>query len=105
MWIITENKLKAFWKRHPDAQAPLLAWIKEIEVARHENPAQVRAKHGSADFVKDMVIFDIGGNKYRLIVRFRYARLAAIPPLNGIAYVLFIGTHKEYDAVDVEALV
>jgi hypothetical protein len=50
------------------------------------------------------VIFDIGGNKYRLIVRFRYARPSAKPPLNGIALVKFIGTHQEYDAIDVEKL-
>ncbi len=56
------------------------------------------------DFVKDKVIFDIGGNKYRLIVRFRYGNPSAVPPLNGIARVLFIGTHAEYDALDVAAL-
>ncbi|HVH45448.1 MAG TPA: type II toxin-antitoxin system HigB family toxin [Labilithrix sp.] len=104
MWIIKESQLKEFWKTYPDAQGPLVAWIKEIDAARYENPAQVRAKHGSADFVKDKVIFDIGGNKYRLFVRLRYAQPAATPPLNGIVYVLFIGTHKEYDALDVAAL-
>jgi hypothetical protein len=46
----------------------------------------------------------IGGNKYRLIARIRYARAAATPPLHGIVYVLFIVTHKEYDALDVGAL-
>ncbi len=104
MWILKESTLKAFWQRHPDAQGPLLAWINEIETARHENPAQIKAKHGSADFVKDKVVFDIGGNKYRLIVRFRYARPSARPPLNGIALVVFVGTHKEYDALDVASL-
>jgi mRNA interferase HigB len=104
MWIINENQLKSFWKRYRDAQGPLLAWIREIDAARYENPAQVRAKHGAADFVKDKVIFDIGGNKYRLIVRFKYARPAATPPLNGIAFVLFVGTHREYDALDGETL-
>ena len=45
-----------------------------------------------------------GGNKYRLVVRFRYARPSAKPALNGIAYVRFIGTHEEYDDLDVQAL-
>jgi mRNA interferase HigB len=104
MWIIKESQLKEFYRRHADAKAPLVAWMKEIDAARYENPAQVKARHGQADFVKDKVIFDIGGNKYRLITRIRYARAAAIPPLNGIVRVLFIGTHKEYDALDVGAL-
>ena len=104
MWIVKESQLKEFWRLYPDAQGPLVAWIKEVEAARYQNPAQVRAKHGSADFIKDKVVFDIGGNKYRLIVCFKYARLAATPPLNGIARILFIGTHKEYDALDVAAL-
>jgi mRNA interferase HigB len=65
---------------------------------------QVKNRHRSADFVKDKVIFDVGGNKYRLIVRFRYARPSSKPPLNGIALVKFIGTHQEYDAIDVEKL-
>lgn len=104
MWIVKETQLKDFWKRCPDAKGPLAAWIREIEAARYENPAQLKARHGSADFVKDKVIFDIGGNKYRLIVRFRYARSSAVPPLNGIAYILFVGTHADYNNVDVPNL-
>ena len=104
MWIIKESQLKEFWKRHPDAKGALLAFIKEIEAARYESPAEVKAKHRSADFVKDKVIFNVGGNKYRLIVRFKYARPSAVPPLNGIAFVLFVGTHEEYDKLDVAAL-
>ena len=104
MWIIKESQLKDFWRRHPAARGPLLAWIREIEAARHATPAQIRARHASADFVGDKVVFDIGGNKYRLVVRFRYARPRATPPLNGIAYVLFVGTHEQYDALDVAAL-
>jgi mRNA interferase HigB len=104
MWLLTASLLIQFWKRHPDEKGPLLAFIKEIEAARYESPAEVKAKHRSADFVKDKVIFNVGGNKYRLIVRFKYARPSAVPPLNGIAFVLFVGTHEEYDKLDVAAL-
>jgi mRNA interferase HigB len=103
MCIIKESSLKEFYRRHADAKAPLVAWMKEIDVARYENPAQLKARHRQADFVKDKVVFDIGGNKYRLIARIRYVRAMASPPLHGIVYVLFIGTHKEYDALDVGA--
>jgi|SRR5579859_1419770 len=104
MWIIKESTLKTFYRAHPDAQGPLVAWIKEIEAARYENPAQLKAKHGSADFVGKVVVFDIGGNRYRLIAQFRYANNRTTPPRHGIAYVLFVGTHHEYDALDVAAL-
>lgn len=104
MWLLTASLLIRFWKRHLDAKGPLLAFIKEIEAARYANPAEVKARHRSADFVKDKVIFNIGGNKYRLIVRFKYARPSAVPPLNGIAFVVFVGTHEEYDRLDVAAL-
>jgi len=104
MWIVKESQLKEFWKRYPAARGPPHAWIKEIEAARHENPAQIRAAHRSADFIGNKVIFNIGGNKYRLIVRIRYASPRAKPPLNGIVRVLFIGTHEEYNAIDVRTL-
>ena len=104
MWLLTASMLVQFWRRFPDARGPLLALIKEFEAARYENTAQIRARHRSADFVGDKVIFNVGGHKYRLIIRFRYARPSAVPPLNGIAFVLFVGTHEEYDKLDVAAL-
>jgi mRNA interferase HigB len=54
--------------------------------------------------VGDKVVFDIGGNKYRLIVRIKYAKLDVQPSLNGIVFVLFVGTHKQYDRLNVAAL-
>jgi mRNA interferase HigB len=101
VWILEERTLKRFWKKHREAKGPLAAWIREVEAARWERPADVRAAHRTADFVRDKVIFNIGGNKFRLVVRVKYARPSAKPPLNGIAFILFIGTHEEYDAIDV----
>lgn len=104
MWILEQRTLKRFWIKHRDAKGPLVAWIKEVDAARWETPAEIRAAHRTADFVRDKVIFDIGGNKYRLIVRMKYADRKAKPPLNGIAFILFIGTHEDYDEIDVAAL-
>ncbi len=104
MWIIEERQLKSFYRKHRDARTPLVAWMKEIDAARYETPAQLKARHRRAGFVGDKVIFDIGGNKYRLIARIQYARAEPPPPLNGIARILFIGTHREYDQLDVGAL-
>lgn len=105
MWIIKASTLKEFFRTHPGARGPLVAWIKEIEAARYETPAQLKARYGSADFVGKVVVFNVGGNKYRLIAQFRYADTRTTPALRGIAYVLFIGTHEEYDGIeDVAAL-
>jgi mRNA interferase HigB len=93
-----------FIHRYPDAEQSLLAWLSEIEAAHYENPAQLRQRHGSADFVGDRVVFDIGGNKYRLVVRVIYADLQVDPPLKGIVFILFLGTHKQYDRIDVAKL-
>jgi mRNA interferase HigB len=60
-------------------------------------PSDVRRHYRSADFVgDDRVIFDIGGNKYRLIVHMSYRR--------QIAFIKFIGTHKQYDRIDAAAV-
>jgi mRNA interferase HigB len=104
VWILEERTLKAFWKKHPGARGPLAAWIREINSARYSTPIELKARHGAADFVGDKVIFDIGGNKYRLIIRIKYAKLNVRPPLNGIAFILFVGTHEQYDAIDVATL-
>jgi mRNA interferase HigB len=104
VWILEERTLKRFWRTHRDAKGPLVAWIREIEAARWEKPADVRAAHRTADFVGDKVVLNIGGNKYRLIVRIKYAKRSARPPLNGITFILFIGTHEDYDDVDVTEL-
>jgi mRNA interferase HigB len=75
-----------------DAKQPLLAWARIIEHADWSNPAQVKELFGSADFVGDRIIFNIGGNKYRLIVAAKFAY--------RIFYVRFVGTHEEYDSIE-----
>ncbi len=61
--------------------------------ADRATPADVKPAYGNASIVgNDRVVFNIGGNRYRLIVRFDYAR--------RIGHVRFLGTHAEYDAID-----
>lgn len=92
--ILSRRTLREFWKRHPDAEQPLRLWCAMVEKARWDGPAVVRAQFGSADFVAgDRAVFDIKGNRYRLVVHVRY-RL-------HLVFVRFIGTHSEYDRVDV----
>jgi mRNA interferase HigB len=94
MRIIAKRTLREFWIRYPDAEDPLLAWYREVEKEDWSNPAQVKQKYGSASFVGNRVVFNIKGNDYRLVVWINYP--------GRIVYVRFVGTHKEYDEIDVK---
>ena len=97
MNVIALRTLRDFWTRHPQAKAPLMAWYSVARRAEWRGPDDIRAVFGSADFLADnRVIFDIGGNKYRLIVRVSY-------PYQRVL-VKFVGTHAEYDRVDAKTI-
>ena len=95
MRVIAKRRLREFWERHPAAKDPLLAWLREVEREDWDTPAAVKAKYRSASIVGgDRVVFNVKGNAFRLVVRINYAC--------RVVYVRFIGTHAEYDAVNVE---
>ena len=95
MRIIAKKALREFWERHSDAEEPLLAWYREVKQADWETPASLKEMYGSASIVGDnRVIFNIKGNDYRLVVKINYPY--------RVVYIRFVGTHAEYDAVDVE---
>jgi len=96
MRIISIRTLREFWQRHADAQSPLTDWFKATEAARWRNFMDLRQTFGSADTAKvgsgnTVTIFDIGGNKYRLIAAVHYNA--------GVVYALMVMTHKEYDTI------
>ena len=95
MRVIAKRTLRQFWEKHPDAKGPLEAWHAETVKARWQNPQQIKEQFRSASVLKGgRVVFNIGGNKYRLILAIDYGRQAC--------YVKFIGTHSQYDAIDAE---
>ncbi|MBX3569146.1 MAG: type II toxin-antitoxin system HigB family toxin [Rhizobiaceae bacterium] len=98
MQIIARRTLKAFWERHNQAEGPLTAWYMVVSRARWNGPADVKAMFGtSVDLVGDnRVIFDIAGNRYRLIVHVAY-------PFRRVL-IKFVGTHAEYDRIDPETV-
>jgi len=97
MRVIAVSTLRAFWECYPDAEQPLRAWYKEATSASWTQPADIKAQYRSASVLKNRrVVFNIKGNDYRLIVAIAY-RLQ-------IVYVKFVGTHKEYDAIDAETV-
>ncbi len=94
MRIIARRTLRAFWEKHADAEQPLRAWFAEAKAADWKTPGAVKARYPAASIVaNDRVVFNIGGNKYRLVAAVRYDL--------GILYIRFIGTHAEYDKIDV----
>lgn len=95
---IARRTLREFWTREPRAEAPLVAWFAIVSSADWKGPADVKAVFGrTVDFVADnRAIFDIGGNKYRLIVHFAY-------PF-GRALIKFVGSHQDYDRIDPETV-
>ncbi|HXV59309.1 MAG TPA: type II toxin-antitoxin system HigB family toxin [Vicinamibacteria bacterium] len=97
MRIIANKALCDFWERHRDAEEPLLAWYREVEQEDWDTPAKVKEKYRSASVVADnRVVFNIRGNKYRLVVKINYgARLV---------FIRFVGTHTEYDRINVEEI-
>ncbi|MGH8475244.1 MAG: type II toxin-antitoxin system HigB family toxin [Methylococcales bacterium] len=95
MRVIAKRTLRQFWERYPDAQGPLEAWHAETRKARWKTPQQVREQFRSASILKGgRVVFNIAGNKYRLVSAIDYGREAC--------YVKFIGTHRHYDDIDAE---
>ena len=89
MHVISRKKLKQFAKRYPLAESTLDAWFKTIRQATWRNFADVRAVFPSADQVGKFTVFDIGGNKFRLIAVIHFNR--------GKVFVRQVLTHQEYD--------
>lgn len=83
--------------RHTGAEQPLRAWYYDVENADWRSPADVKREYANASIVSDnRVVFNIAGNKYRLVVAVNYQY--------RMCYVRFVGTHKAYDRIDVSTV-
>ena len=89
MHIISRKALRQFWDQHPDSQTALERWFKVVRQTDFRSFAELRAAFPSADKVDDWVVFNIGGNKYRLIASVHFNR--------GKLYIRHVLTHSEYD--------
>lgn len=95
MHIITRRRLREFWERYSDAEEPLSVWHGVVEKADYKTPHDVKADFGTADFIGDKrVVFNIGGNKYRLVVKIEYRW--------GKVFIRHVVTHDEYDQLTKE---
>lgn len=100
MRIIALSALKTFRESSPsyaDAIEPGMAWYRETLRAHWSTPNDVKAQFSSAGILRDgRVVFNIAGNKYRLVVWINYAY--------RVVYIRFIGTHKQYDEIDAQTI-
>ena len=93
--IIAKKTLREFWKKHEDSEQQLLsAWYQEAKKGQWKSPKEIKKNYPSASIVADnRVVFNIKGNKYRLVVAINYKF--------QIVWIRFIGTHPQYDKIDV----
>ena len=99
MRVIAKSTLKNFWElpAHGAARGPLESWHEEAIKAHWVSPQAVKDQYANASICgNNRVVFNIGGNKYRLVVEMQYQA--------GIAWVKFIGTHAQYDRINVETV-
>ncbi len=87
--MISRKALRVFWNQHPESRGPLARWFKIVRQTEFSNFNALRDTFPSADKVGDLVVFNIAGNKYRLIASIHFNR--------GKVYVRHVLTHNEYD--------
>ena len=98
--VIALATLKGFLNRSPayaDAREPMMAWYRQVKAADWAAPAEVKRDIRSASILKDgRAVFNIAGNKYRIVVWINYAY--------RVVYIRFIGTHRQYDGIDAQTI-
>jgi mRNA interferase HigB len=93
--VVANSKLIVFYQDpiYRDAEPALKAWYEEAKKAKWKTPSDIKARYASASFIaNNRVVFNIKGNDYRLIVAVAYKM--------QYVFIKFVGTHKQYDAVD-----
>jgi len=98
--IIAVSTIKAFLSQGPDyadAHDPLMTWVRQVKAADWSTPADVKQDIRSASVLRDgRVVFNIAGNKYRIVVWINYPY--------RVVYVRFVGTHAQYDRIDAQSV-
>ena len=100
MRVIALSTLKAFLESdaaYADAREPVMAWYRQVRAADWATPADVKRNIATASILKDgRAVFNIAGNKYRIVVWINYPY--------RVVYIRFIGTHRQYDEIDAQTI-
>jgi mRNA interferase HigB len=98
--VIALSTIKAFLDRGEsvaDAREPMMAWFRQVRRADWAKPADVKRDVRSASILRDgRAVFSIAGNKYRIVVWINYPY--------RVVYIRFVGTHRQYDAIDAQSI-
>lgn len=97
MRVIAVSTLRAFWAVHADSEQQLKAWFEEAQAAQWQSPAEIKEHYRSASILKNgRVVFNIAGNKYRLVVAVLFS--------SQIVLIKFVGTHEAYNKIDAQSI-
>ena len=95
--LATLKRFVAAEAAHADARGPVMTWYRQVKAADWASPAEVKREIGSVSILKDgRAVFNIAGNKYRIVVWINYPY--------RVVYIRFIGSHRDYDAVDAQTI-
>lgn len=93
MRVIAKKILREFWQKHSDCEQQLKAWFQESSKSEWKSPNDIKKEYpGASILANNRIVFNIKGNKYRLIVRINYDY--------QMIWIRFIETHSEYDKID-----
>ncbi|MEZ4776377.1 MAG: type II toxin-antitoxin system HigB family toxin [Bacteroidia bacterium] len=97
MRIIAVSTLRNFWQNHTHSEESLKSWYQEAIHSEWQNSHELKSKYKNASIISSKrVVFNIKGNDYRLVVDIEY-RLKII-------FIVWIGTHNEYDKINVKTI-
>ena len=89
MHIVSRKALREFWNRHPESQQPLSRWYTIAQKTDFKDFNELRMTFPSADWVRGLIVFNIGGNRYRLIAAIHFNRRRV--------YIRHVLTHEDYN--------
>lgn len=97
MRIISRNTLIQYWEKFPDVEQQLKSWFDEVRNASWMSPNELKRQYRNTSIISDKrVVFNIKGNSYRLVIDVEYKL--------GIVFIVWLGTHKEYDKINVKEI-
>ncbi len=97
MRVIATNTLKEYWEKYPKTEQLLKAWLQEVELSDWQSPQSLKMKYRNASILSSKrVVFNINGNKYRLLVDIEFQL--------KIVFVVWFGSHFEYDLIDAKTI-
>ncbi|WP_235048383.1 type II toxin-antitoxin system HigB family toxin [Arcticibacter svalbardensis] len=95
--IVKRPTINHYQKKYPESATALSEWYDHFSRCSFQTPQELKIVYGNASIIgNNRVVFNIHGNKYRLVIKFNYKA--------SMCFVIWFGTHKEYDSIDVETI-